>query len=225
MSTSAEQLQRIYQRRFGGEQDYRNRVWRILVDDFFQRYVPSGGTVLDLGCGYGQFINQVNCGKRFAMDLNPKAADFLDSGVTLLEQDSSQPWGIPDESLSLVFTSNFFEHLPTKDHLSRTLAQVYRCLAPGGRLVALGPNIKAIPGLYWEFFDHHLALTERSLAEALEIEGFQVTECIARFLPFTMAGKRPQPLPLVRLYLKLPIVWRWLGHQFLVVAEKPPSGR
>lgn len=223
LAASARQLGRIYDRRFNGDQEYRNRVWKVLVEHFFNSYIPQNGTLLDLGCGYGQFINHVNSGRRLAMDLNPHASSWLAPGVTFLHQDCSQPWDVADDSLDLVFTSNFFEHLPTKEHLSSTLAQAWRCLKPGGQLVAMGPNAKVVYGKYWDFLDHHLALTELSLAEALEIEGFVVTKCIPRFLPYTMVGKRQQPLPLVRMYVKLPIAWRWLGHQFLVIAEKPQA--
>jgi hypothetical protein len=48
--------------------------------------------------------------------------------------------------------------------------------------------------------------------------------CFDRFLPYTMVNRRPAPLLLVRLYLKLPILWRLQGKQFLIVArvqEKP----
>ena len=45
----------------------------------------------------------------------------------------------------------------------------------------MGPNIKHLTGLYWDFFDHHVILTEKSLSEALEIEGFKIEKCISDF--------------------------------------------
>jgi SAM-dependent methyltransferase len=177
--------------------------------------------VLDLGCGYGEFINQVECAKKWAMDLNPQAAAHLLPDVSLIAQDCSQPWPLAASSLDVVFTSNFFEHLRSKDLLLLTLSQAFRCLKPGGRLVAMGPNIKCLPGRYWDFFDHHLALTELSLAEALEISGFQTTVQIPRFLPYTMVGARRYPLFFVAVYLQLKLCWPWFGQQFLVVARRP----
>ncbi len=44
------------------------------------------------------------------------------------------------------------------------------------------------PGHYWDYFDHLIPLTDRSLAEALEMNGFRVEEQIPRFLPWTMTG-------------------------------------
>ncbi len=218
-ANAPDDLQRIYEARFRANLDYRRAVWRVLIDDFFQRHVRPTDAVLDLGCGYGEFINQVRCAKKFAMDLNPDMPQRVDKGVQALLQDCSTPWQLPDESLDVVFTSNFFEHLPDKAALGRTLDQARRCLKPGGRLIALGPNIKYLPGAYWDFWDHYLPLTELSLREALENRGYAMEECIPRFLPYTMAGGPQYPAWCLKLYLKLPLVWPIRGRQFLVIAR------
>ena len=130
-------LQALYRERFGSQTRYRQAVWRVLISDFFAPYARDAQAVLDLGCGYGEFINQVSAPVRYAMDLNPDAARRLDPQVRLLEEDRSSRWAMADEVLDLVFTSNFFEHLPDKASLARTLAEIRRCLKPGGRLVAV----------------------------------------------------------------------------------------
>lgn len=213
-------LQRIYEARFRANLDFRRAVWRVLIDDFFGKFVRAQDAVLDLGCGYGEFINQVRCKERFAMDLNPDMAKRVEGGVNTLLQDCSMPWQLPDESLDVVFTSNFFEHLPDKAALGRTLDQAQRCLKRGGRLVALGPNIKYLPGAYWDFWDHYLPLTELALSEALENRGFHISVCLRKFLPYTMAGGPQYPLWCLKLYLKLPFLWPIRGRQFLVVGVK-----
>jgi SAM-dependent methyltransferase len=125
-----------------------------------------------------------------------------------------------NSTLDVVFTSNFFEHLPTKSVLRETMAEAFRCLRPGGRLVCLGPNIKCVPGAYWDYLDHYLPLTELSLKEGLELTGFQVDECLQRFLPYTMSTGLTPPLWTLSLYLKVPVAWSVFGKQFLVVASK-----
>ena len=220
-SPNAQELETIYARRFRANQAYRQRVWRVLVRQIFQPLVPGQGAVLDLGCGYGEFINTIGAATKYGMDLNPASAQHLAAGVTMLRQDCSARWELPDASLDTVFTSNFFEHLPDKATLTRTLQQAHRCLKPGGRLIAMGPNIKYLPGEYWDFWDHYLPLTERSLSEGLETNGFQVEQSHARFLPYTMVASREYPDFFLATYLKLPLAWRFLGRQFLVVAGKP----
>ena len=216
-----QELAAQYERRFAAIQDYRQRVWSVLAPAYFQNIIPRQHTVLDLGCGWGEFINQIQASAKFGMDLNPDSVRKLAPGVVFLHHDCSQPWPVAPDSLDTVFTSNFFEHLPDKTALKATLAHAFRALRAGGQLICMGPNIKAVPGAYWDFADHHVALTELSLRELLELAGFRVTTCRARFLPYTAVGKRQAPLWMIRLYLKLPFIWRWFGGQFLVIASKP----
>ncbi len=213
-------LSRIYAQRFSANLTYRKRVWRVLVDSFFQSFIPRNGAVLDLGCGYGEFINQVQAGRKYAMDLNPDAAGYLSGETNFILQDCSQPWAVDEGSLDLVFTSNFFEHLPDKVALGKTLDHARSALREGGVLVAMGPNIKLVPGSYWDFWDHHIPLTELALAEAMTNRGFFIERRETAFLPYTMVGKSPVPLALVRIYLMMPMLWPILGKQFLVVARK-----
>ncbi len=214
------ELQSIYQRRFERRAAYRNRLWQVLNEAFFQRFVAPDATVLDLGCGYCEFINHIRCGRKLGMDLNPESSAQSAPDVELLIQDCSSPWQLPDGSLDVVFTSNFFEHLPDKLALRNSLLQAARCLRPGGRLIALGPNIKYVPGAYWDFWDHFLCLTDLSLGEALENNGFRVVESHARFLPYTTVNVPEFPAALIRFYLASPLLWRLFGKQFLVVAER-----
>ena len=218
------ELQIQYAHRFTPLEAYRDRVWRILTAKFFQKLIPADSTVLDLGCGWGEFINNIVATKKYAMDLNRDAADKLAHGIEFLCQDCSAEWQLADDSLDIVFTSNFFEHLRSKDDLKSTLEQSWRCLKPGGTIICLGPNIKYLPGSYWDFWDHYLPLSELSLKEILDILGFDVTRCVPRFLPYTMVGQRQPSLKLVRLYLKLPLMWRFFGRQFLVIAQKRHTG-
>lgn len=217
MSQDPQELDRLYGRRFAGRQEYRNRVWQVLIRHYFQKFVAADAQVLDLGCGYGEFINNVKCAAKFGMDLNPQTGRLLAPEVRFLQQDCSAAWPLPEHSLDVVFTSNFFEHLPDKRTLGATLQQAHRCLKPGGKLIAMGPNIKYVPGAYWDFWDHHLPLTELSLSEGMRSLGFDIEVCIPRFLPYTMVNAPQYPLVFLRVYLALPVFWRFWGRQFLVV--------
>ena len=218
---SPTELQRLYEKRFVGKSEYRDKVWRVLVDEYFTRWLPAGATVLDLGCGHCEFINNlVRSEKRFGMDLNPDTVQQAAPGVQILAQSCSQPWAIPADSLDVVFTSNFFEHLYTKRDLRDALLEAWRCLRPGGRIIALGPNIRYLPGEYWDFYDHYLPLTELSLGEVMTETGFTLEEQIPRFLPYTMSRGGQPPIWILRLYLKLTLAWPLFGKQFLVVARK-----
>ena len=169
----------------------------------------------------GEFINRVAVPRRYGIDLNADAARHLDDDVVLLYQTAADPWPLPDGSLDLVFTSNFLEHLPSRDAVLAALGEAFRCLRPGARIVCLGPDIRYAKGRYWNFFDHVIPLTAPSLCEALEMAGFRPQRVIDRFLPYTLAGRRPPPAFAIRAYLRLRPAWRVLGRQFLVVATTP----
>jgi SAM-dependent methyltransferase len=218
------ELEREYAMRFAATAQYRSAVWRVLIREFFCRWIPENSIVLDLGCGWGEFINQVPAQRKYGMDLNPASASKLAQDVTLLPQDCSARWDLEDAHLDVVFTSNFFEHLPTKESLRRTLSEAFRCLKPNGCLICLGPNIKYLPGRYWDFWDHYLPLTELSLKEGLELAGFKIDFLAAKFLPYSMSQGFTPPLLFLRLYLRFPFLWRIVGKQFCVVARKAVSG-
>ena len=218
--TPEKNLTQIYEKRFSGHENYRNRVWKILIHDFFSKWIKSTDHILDLGCGYGEFINHIKCEVRHAMDLNPKTRSLMDKEIIFHEQDCSKPWKIKSNSLDLIFTSNFFEHLPNKESLDRTVGEIKKALKPGGRIIAMGPSISVLKGEYWDFWDHNVALSDQSLCELLQIHDFTIELSYSKFLPYNMVRIKERPLFLVSLYLRLPIFWKIFGKQFLTIAQK-----
>lgn len=215
-------LSRVYARRFNQrEKQQKNRVWRVLCRNFFQRYINESETVLDIGAGYCEFINHIVCRRRLALDLNEEIWSHAAPGVEIIQGVSTDLHPMPSDSIDVAFASNFFEHLLSKQDLLKTLFEVHRVLRRGGRFLILQPNIRYVGGAYWDFFDHHLPLTERSLVEALELVGLKPVEVRSRFLPFTTKSALPQHPFLVWLYLKVPIAHRFLGQQSWIVAVKP----
>jgi SAM-dependent methyltransferase len=213
-------LKEIYSARFAGKTSYRTRVWQVLAP-YFAQWFPSNGTILDLGAGYCEFINNASARVKYAMDLNPDTTERASEGVQVFLRDCSDPWPLSDGELDAVFTSNFLEHLPDKAAVRTVLMNAHRCLKSGGRFIALGPNIKYVPGEHWDFFDHYVPLTELSLAEALTNCGYEIERAIGRFLPYTMSRGREYPDWVLRTYLAMPAVWPIFGKQFLVIGRKP----
>lgn len=222
VSGDGQDLEAIYRNRFD-EQDLANKqtLWAVLVQDFFQRFVPEGSTVVDLGAGNCEFVNEVRAARRVAVDLNPDTASFAEPGVEVLTTRSDDLAALADESVDVVFTSNFFEHLPTKQDLMLTLEECHRVTRPGGRIVVLMPNVRYLAGRYWDYLDHHLPLTHLSVGEALEIAGYDIEERVGRFLPYTVKDARFTVRPwMIKTYLRVPVAWHLLGRQMLVVARK-----
>ncbi len=213
---------RIYSVRFPEvERDAKDAVWQVLCRHFFQRYVKAGDVVLDLGAGFGEFLRHIQCRHRIAVDIEEISGRHLPTGTDEIIVPSQElSTRVASDSVDIVFCSNFFEHLPDKAALETTLAEIRTVLRPGGRLLVLQPNIRLVGGAYWNFIDHHVALTDRSLAEACEISGFTVQEVIPRFLPYTTRSRLPQKPWLVRAYLLCRPAWWFLGGQTWLVAVK-----
>lgn len=97
---AATNLERLYRDRFSAEEAAaKERVWKVLCDDFFSRFVKPTDIVLDLACGYGEFINFIRCRERLAMDLNPDAVRYLSPAVRFFNRSCEDIDCIPDDAV------------------------------------------------------------------------------------------------------------------------------
>ncbi len=224
MNEQRETLSRLYRIRFHENfLERKQEIWRVLTTHFFSKFISPDDRVLDLACGYGEFINNIQCGGKFAVDLNPETPTLLNEDIVFIESSADELSQNLNEKVDVVFTSNFLEHLRTKEQLDLVLSNVRAVLEESGKLIIMGPNLRCVPGAYWDYYDHHLGLTEKSLSEALQLSGFDVVYVKPRFLPYTTQGSLPTHPILVRLYLNFPVVWPLLGKQFFIVAQPKSS--
>ena len=214
-------LSELYKLRFSTEElSRKNQIWKTLCSNFFQEFINPNSTVVDIACGYGEFLNNIVCEKKIAVDLNPEAKEYLNEGIEFHNCSATNLGAVVKGTADIVFTSNFLEHLPNKAILDEFLDQVLIALKSGGKYLILGPNLRYLRSQYWDFYDHHLGLTDQSLSEALRLKGFDIELCIKRFLPFSTQGALPTHPMLVKLYLSFPIFWPILGKQFFIIAQK-----
>jgi len=215
-------LAALYRFRFReSERPQKMMIWKVLCEDYFQRLIGVGKTVVDLACGYGEFINNIGAARKLGVDLNPDSPKYLGADVEFHASRADRVDGIADGTADVVFTSNFLEHLKSKEECDAVLAEMLRILKPGGRFIVMGPNIRYLAAEYWDFYDHYLPLSHLSLEEGLVQAGYEVESIIPRFLPYTTRSALPKHPVLIKLYLKLPLFWPLLGKQFLVVGRKP----
>lgn len=214
-------LDRIYESRFDDEDAAgKDRIWAEICA-FLQRYVDRDQPVLDVAADRGYFIRHIRATERWATDLRD-IREALGPDIEFVEADGPTMSSVlPNEYFGTVFMSNYLEHLPDSTVVLRQLREAFAVTRPGGHVMILQPNIRLVGPAYWDFLDHHTALTDKSLREAAELAGYETTDVITRFLPFTTKSRLPQAASLVRWYLRLPPA-RWLlGKQSLYVGVRP----
>jgi SAM-dependent methyltransferase len=214
------EIERLYRNRFDQKEiQQKDKIWKVLCHVFFQKLMPEEAVVLDIGAGYCEFINHIECKKKYAADLNRDILKFANSDVAILHC-SSEGLALSSGLIDVVFMSNLLEHLRTKDDIIATLLEASRVLKPGGLLIILQPNIRYLYKDYWDFFDHHIPLSDKSMVEALQMTGFRVDKVVSRFLPYTTKSRIPKYPILVFIYLKLPFLWNFFGKQMLILGRK-----
>jgi len=194
-------------------------MWKILCNNFFQKYIPKTSIVLDIACGYCEFLNNINAKKKIGIDLNPDSKLYANSDVEIINGETNNMQSITEENIDVVFVSNFFEHI-TKEKIIETIKEIRRVLKKNGRLLILQPNIRYCYKDYWMFFDHITPIDDRALIEVLEINGFKIIECKSKFLPFTTKSRYPKLFFLLKVYLSITILHKIFGQQSFIYAEK-----
>jgi SAM-dependent methyltransferase len=210
---------RLYQYRFDGiDQSARETVWREIAS-YVHGVLGEPDCVLDPAAGRCEFISAVPARERWAVDEVAYPEAVSDAGLTTVTSDVLTA-DLPTDHFGGIFVSNFLEHLPDQATVGTFLRRMHEVTRPGGRIAVMGPNFRYCAKQYFDCADHNVVLTHVGVAEHLHAAGYRVVRVTPRFLPFSFRGSLPASARLTRAYLRLPLAWRLLGRQFLVVAEK-----
>lgn len=194
----------------------RRAVWQEIAA-YVERDLPDRTSILELGCGYGDFINSVKVQQKIAVDLNENVKGGLAADVRFVAGRCTDLSFLGADSVANVFASNLLEHLDG-GNLEILMGEVQRVLAPGGRLILLQPNYRLCSAHYFDDYTHVSVFSDASLCSFLASHSFSTVRCVPGLLPFSMKSRLPKHPLLVRLYLNSPV--RPFAGQMYVVAEK-----
>lgn len=194
----------------------RAKAWKALWRHWFSRRIGADDTVLDLGAGYGDFINTVQAKRRIAVDQWPGLGDHAAPGVEVHIASVDEIGGLGLSGIDYAFASNLLEHL-TRDQIASLLGQLAAILSPRGTLTLVQPNYRFAYREYFDDFTHISVFSDRSLPDFLATLGWEVIEVRPRFLPLTVKSRLPVSDLLVAAYLRSPV--KPLGKQMLVVCR------
>ncbi|MCU7835962.1 MAG: class I SAM-dependent methyltransferase [gamma proteobacterium symbiont of Taylorina sp.] len=193
----------------------RTQVWKELVR-FIERDIGNPGVVLELGPGYGDFINTINATRKIAIDHNAEVSQFLNDNIEFYEKDCTDLSFLSDNSVDTVFASNLLEHIG-RDAIQHLLQEIHRVLKKNGQCIFLQPNFRYCYREYFDDYTHVSIFTHIGLSDLLCASGFSIKRCIPGLLPLSMKSRLPKHPLLVRLYLNLP--YRPLAKQMYIVGR------
>ena len=192
-------------------------TWEALCKYFFQKHISEESTILELGAGYCDFINNIQAKKKFAIDIWHEFPKYANVGIETHVGDVAHCSKFVTSKVDLVFASNLFEHMG-KNKVKEVLADLKTIMIPSkSRLILLQPNFRLNPGRYFDDYTHESIWTDISLSEFLASNGFEVESSFPKFLPLTVKSKLPVSKILIWIYLKSPVKLK--AGQMLIIAK------
>lgn len=195
----------------------REIVWKEIVR-YLKPYIKNTYSVLDMGAGYCDFINNINCYQKTAIDISPEISKYANKDVFIVKE-SVLEMPFSDNSFDLIFASNLLEHFNDED-LNKITKEIKRVLKNNGTLILMQPNYRLSYKNYFDDPTHKKVFSDESLKSFILSFGFEIEKIISRFLPFSMKSK-PSLLPisniLIRIYLNLP--FKPFAGQMLLIAK------
>ena len=194
----------------------RATVWRALWQYHFSRQIEPDFCVLDMGCGYGDFINAVRARRRIAIDRWPDFPQHVEQGVETIVGPIDDLSRMEAGSIDFAFASNLFEHLQQTEFV-QVLERLRPKLSARGTLNILQPNYRYAFREYFDDYTHVAVYSHVSLADLLTANGYEVFDVRPRFLPLTVKSRLPVSPLLIAAYLASP--FKPMGKQMLLRAR------
>jgi SAM-dependent methyltransferase len=204
-----------HQTRFGYDAR-RETLWRALYDFYFKRWIREDDCVLELGAGYGHFINNVKARRRVALDVWPEMLNFIQDGVETRVGSVTDLSFLGDRAVDFAFASNLFEHI-TQEELACVLRQLNRKLSERGLLCLVQPNYRYAFKEYFDDYTHITIYSHVTMCDFVCSCGYEVVKCIPRFMPLTVKSRLKISPSLIWMYLNSPV--KPLGKQMLIIAR------
>jgi hypothetical protein len=194
----------------------RETLWRSLYRFFFKRWIAEEDCVVELGAGYGHFINNVVARRRIALDLWSEMPKYVRPGVESRVGGVTDLSFLQDGSVDFAFASNLFEHI-TQDELACVLRQLEGKLSGRGLLCLLQPNYRYAYREYFDDYTHITVYSHLTMSDFLCAHGYEIVECSPRFMPLTVKRRLKIYSFLIWLYLHSPV--KPMGKQMLIIAR------
>ena len=169
MNTKNDYLNVVYNTKLRPLTNYPFRLSQYIINKY---NLKSGASILDVGCGRGEFINgfisngldgygtdQSNYITNIFEKIKFKKSDLEKDGIPF-----------PDNYFDYVFSKSVIEHFFNPENLS---SEIFRVLKPGGLAIIMCPSWEYNYKIFYEDYTHRTPFTKISLNDFLLINGFK----------------------------------------------------
>ncbi len=149
-------------------------------DALFKHFLPilsRDSLVVEAGPGRGEFSRAcVSRGLRFTgIEPSETLAESLRQEGFDIIQDTIPPMPLNSDSVDLVHSADFVEHLVDYREVMAFFKESFRVLKPGGYISVIAPNYETIRTLYFKYeYQHSFIVTRHRIGNALEDCGFEI---------------------------------------------------
>lgn len=179
--------------------DYPYQLTRYLSAEYLRGY--SGGELLDLGSGRGEFLHGFARAGFRAQGVDrarPKERRFPEPVSEVDYEKQKLPFR--DGQFDVIFNKSVLEHVHEIGHV---LGECRRVLVRGGRMISLVPDWRAQWQHFYDDWTHVRPFTLTGLRECIQSHGLVVREAM-RFRQLPLLWERPYLNPLADAAALLP---------------------
>jgi SAM-dependent methyltransferase len=227
-STKTDYVSVVYDEESRPLTDYPSRLTKYLFDryDFNQ-----GQSILDVGCGRGEFLRGfIDLGMEgFGVDRSSAAQKYCPDAELRVSDMENEGLPYSDNFFDVVYSKSVIEHFYYPERL---FTEIHRVLKPGGLVLTLCPDWEFNYRIYFEDFTHRTPFMQSSLRDIHLIHDFEEVK-VERFrqLP-VLWGTGPWLLPLAEMtrliapaLLKSRSKWVRFSKEIMLLssAQKPAS--
>jgi len=156
------------------------------VFGMFEKYV--GKRIVDIGSGYGTFINYIK-DREYLISIEPSKdcyehlkKTFSDNkNISIINGDLNDDIAkeLSAKNIDTVICLNVLEHI---ENDRKTIQNINKCLKPGGKFILYVPALSFIYGTLDESLGHYRRYNKKTLEKMIESNGFKIIS--SRYMNF-----------------------------------------
>lgn len=172
-----------YDKEYWEWQSVSGKAAGILEKFKFEKYIDNDHKVLDFGCGGGFILQNLECVKKYGIEINPHAREQAKKNG--IEAYSSFD-DLLEKDIDIIISNHALEHALEP---AKIIKHFYETLKNGGYVVCVVPFEQSHESNFWfdknDINQHLFNWTPRTLANLFQACGFKIIEAITISHQFT----------------------------------------